>query len=256
MLEKLQYKNHMNEVLDFGAGKLFINENDLHDYSWDVTSKNNRISNFKRGIITKTIPIIMKVDSVAEGIQLRNKLFEVFEKDVLSQKHGKIIIGDYYLNCFVTSNVKSDYLINNGYMKINVKITTDIPHWIRENTTRFNYATSGELGKSLDYNRDFPHDYSSNLNVTRLNNTNFVPSNFLINIYGACDNPVITVGGHDYAVNVSLSATDYLTIDSINKTIVKTTETGGTENCFNLRDKNSYIFEKMPISFYSVTFYK
>ena len=246
MLEKLQYINHMNEVLEFGAGKLFINENDLHDYSWDVTSKNNRISGFTKGIITKTVPIIMKVDTEQEGVELRNKLFEVFEKDILSNKHGKIIIGDYYLKCFITANAKQDYLIQKGYMRLNVKITTDFPYWIKETRTNFNYGNNKSVGKNLDYNRDFPSDYTSNLNVTQLNNTNFVASNFILTIYGACENPVVTIAGHNYAVNVSLVENEYLTIDSTNKTIVKTSATGGTENCFNLRDRASYIFEPIP----------
>lgn len=246
MLEKLQYINHINEVLDFGTAKLFVNENDLRDFAWEVTTKNNRISGFKKGIVTKTIPIIMKVDTVTEGIQLRNRLFEVFERDVLAVKHGKIIIGDYYLKCFITESAKSDYLIHKGYMKLNVKISTDLPYWIKETTTKFNYAADGTLGTNLDYNRDYSWDYSSNLIGTSLINANFVSSNFKMTIYGACTNPVITIAGHDYSVNVSLDANEYLTIDSINKTIVKTSGNGGTENCFNLRDRSSYIFEKIP----------
>ena len=246
MLEKLQYINHINEVLDFGTEKLYVNENDLRDFAWEVTSKNNRISGFKKGIVTKTIPILLKVDTVEEGVELRNKLFEVFEKDVLAVKHGKIIIGDYYLKCFVTESTKSDYLIYKGYMKINVKVSTDFPYWVKETTTKFNYSSTGSEGTNLDYNRDFPSDYSSNLLGTTLQNSNFVASNFKMVIYGACENPCVTIAGHDYVVNVSLSANEYLTIDSINKTIIKTLAGGGTENCFNLRNKSSYIFQKIP----------
>lgn len=246
MLEKLQYKNHMNEVLDFGSGKLYVNENDLRDFAWEVASKNNRISGFDKGIVTKTIPIIMKVDTVEEGLQLRNKLFEVFEKDVLTVKHGKIIIGDYYLKCFVTESVKSSYLIHKGYMRIDAKVTTDFPYWQKETTTAFNYGGAKVVGKNLDYNRDFPSDYTSNLIGTSLINSNFVASNFRMNIYGACENPVITIAGHNYGVNVSIAANEYLTIDSVNKTIIKTLADGRTENCFNLRDRSSYIFEKIP----------
>lgn len=246
MLDKMRYINHMNEVLDFGTSKLYVNENDLRDFAWEVTSKNNRISGFKKGIVTKTIPIIMKVDTVEEGIQLRNKLFEVFEKDVLAVKHGKIIIGDYYLKCFITESSKTEYLIHKSYMKINVKVSTDFPYWVKESTTKFNYDKVVERGTNLDYNRDFPSDYSSNLLGTTLQNSNFVASNFKMNIYGACNSPVVTIAGHDYAVNVELASNEYLTIDSTNKTIIKTNANGKIENCFNLRNKTSYIFEKIP----------
>ena len=89
MLEQLKYINHLNEVLEFGKGKLFINENDLRNFVWNIISKNDRISGFKKGIVSKTIPIILKCDSDEKGITMKNKLFEVFEKDVLSVKHGR-----------------------------------------------------------------------------------------------------------------------------------------------------------------------
>lgn len=246
MLEQLKYTNHRNETLEFGKGKLFVNESDLHDFAWSVKSKNNKISGFERGIVSKTIPIILKVDSAKEGVELRNRLFEVCEKDVLANKHGKIILGDYYFRCYLIESKKSDYLIHNGYMKINVKITSDFPFWVKETVTTFNYGSNGSMGTNLDYNRDFPSDYTSNMLGTELNNTNFVESNFLINIYGACENPLITIGGHVYEVSASIGANEYLTIDSINKKIILTKEDGTQENCFNLRNKDSYIFQKIP----------
>lgn len=245
MLEQLKYINHMNEVLEFGKSKLYVNENDLHDFAWEITSKNDRISGFKKGIVTKTVPIILKCDSNEEGIALKNKLFEVFEKDVLAVKHGKIIIGDYYLKCFVTESSKSEYLINRGYLRITVKVSTDFPYWIKETASTFNYG-GGVSGSDLDFNRDFAYDYTSNLLGKALNNTNFVATNFKINIYGACENPRITIAGHDYEVSASIAANEYLTIDSVNKTIILTHADGTKENCFNKRKRDSYIFEKIP----------
>lgn len=245
MLEQLKYINHMNESLEFGKGKLYVNENDLHDFAWQITSKNDRISGFKKGIVTKSIPIILKCDSEKEGIELKNKLFEIFEKDVLAVKHGKIIIGDYYLKCFVTESAKSEYLINKSYLKVTVKVSTDFPYWVKETPSTFNYG-SGEVGTNLDFNRDFPFDFTSNLVGKYLNNTNFVATDFRINIYGICENPKITVAGHDYEVTASVGASEYLTIDSANKTIILTHANGTKENLFNKRNRDSYIFEKMP----------
>lgn len=245
MLEQLKYINHMNETLEFGKNKLFVNENDLHDFAWKVTSKNDRISGFKKGIVPKTIPIIIKCDAEKEGIELKNKLFEVFEKDVLAVKHGKFIIGDYYLKCFVIESSKTDYLINKSYLKITVKISTDFPYWIKETTTTFNYG-SGEAGTNLDFNRDFPYDYTSNLVGKALKNSNFVESNFKIIIYGIAESPRVTIGGHAYEVNTSIGASEYLTIDSVEKTIVLTHSDGTKENCFKDRNKDSYIFQKIP----------
>lgn len=252
MIEQLKYTNHRNETLVFGKGKLFVNENDLRNFAWSITSKNDRISGFKKGIVSKTIPIILMCDSADEGLELRNKLFEVFEKDVLAVKHGKIIIGDYYLKCFVTESKKTEYQIHNGYMKLSIKVSTDFPYWIKETTETFNYG-AGSAGTNLDFNRDFPSDYTSNLIGKQLNNTDFVPSNFRINVYGACENPKVTIAGHDYEVNVTIEANEYLTIDSISKTVVLTHADGTKENCFKNRNKESYIFEKLPVGISNVS---
>jgi hypothetical protein len=252
MIEQLKYINHMNEVLEFGQDKLFINKNDLRDFTWKITSKNDRISGFTKGIVTKTIPIILKCGSEKEGITLRNKLFEIFEKDVLALKHGKLIIGDYYLKCYVTESKKSDYFLHKNYMKLTLKVSTDFPYWVKETSSTFNYGEQ-VTWTYLDFIRDFPYDYMSSLIGKQLSNTNFVPTNFKINIYGACENPRITIAGHDYEVFTSIKANEYLTIDSVNKTIVLTHVDGTKENCFNKRNKDSYIFEKIPVGTFNVS---
>ena len=106
MLERLKYKNHINEVIDFGKDGIFVNIGDLRDYSWTATSKGNMISKLSRGVQTKNLPVVIMCATEEEGIAARNKLFEVVEKDVLAMKHGQIIIGNYYYKCYVTKSTK------------------------------------------------------------------------------------------------------------------------------------------------------
>lgn len=246
MLEKFKYINHIGETLEFGVGSLFANENDLHDFSWSVTSKNDKISGFNKGIVSKTIPIVMKCETASEGAEMRNHIFEVFEKDVLAQKHGRIIIGDYYLKCFVTGSSKSNYLINKGFLCLDVTVHTDFPEWVKETTTSFRTDPTENEGAFLDFAYDFPHDFKNGFSIMTLNNTGFVASNFRMVIYGAVSNPTVFIGNHEYSVNVDIAPGEYLTIDSVNKTIVLTKANGQQVNCFNNRNKDSYIFEKIP----------
>lgn len=245
MLEQIKYINHRNEELEFGKESLYANANDLRDFVWNVVSKNNRISGFTRGVITKSLPVVIACRNEEAGLKIRNKLFEIAEKDVLALQHGKLLIGDYYLKCYITGSKKGEYLKSKRSMNVDLTISTDYPYWVKETTTTFNYW-EGSLGTNLDYNRDFPSDYTSNLIGKQLNNTDFVPSNFRLNFYGICENPSVIIGGHEYAVNVSVGANEYLTVDSIEKTIVLTHTDGTKENCFNFRNRDSYIFEKMP----------
>ena len=245
MLERFDYINSFNETLEFGKDRLFVNENDLRDFAWNITSKNDRISGFKKGIVSKTIPVILKCDSEAEGIDLRNRLFEVFEKDVLTNKHGKIYIGDYYLRCFITGSKKSNYLIHKGYMVVSLTVRTDLPEWVKETRSYHSFQT-GDVSDFLDYSYDFPYDYKKQTINANVINESFASSNFVLRIIGKIANPTLYIGGHKIAVNVIVNENEYLTIDSMNKTIVLTEEDGNEVNCFNDRCRDSYVFEKIP----------
>lgn len=245
MFEKFIYTNHVNESLEFGTGGLYVNQNDLRDFAWDITSKNDKISGFKKGIVTKTLPVIIKCHTEAEGLALRNRIFEVSEKDVLANKHGKIKIGNYYLRCFITGSKKTEYLIHKSYMLTELTVTTDFPAWIKETKTSFG-TQSGGTEEFLDFFYDFPFDFKNGLVNNEINNTDFVASNFIITIYGYISNPTLYIAGHEYTVNVDVEAGEYLTIDSVNKEIKLTKNDGTVVNCFNNRNRDSYIFEKIP----------
>jgi hypothetical protein len=247
MLEVVKYKNHLGEVISFGENGIFVNYNDLHDYEWDAISNNNKISGFSKGIVERTIPIVIACLTEEEGIETRNKLHEICEKDVLAMQYGRLIIGDFYLKCFVKASKKSEYLVTKKYMQVELIVTTDKASWIAESTTMFRKITEQKEGnKSLDYPFDYPFDYASELNSKPLMNHNFTDSEFRMIIYGGCKNPSINIGGHIYQVNAELSDSEYLTIDSIAKTVVLTKYNGEQVNKFNARNRESYVFEKIP----------
>lgn len=255
MLEKFKYINHKNEVLEFGSGSLFANENDLRDFEWTVSSQNDKISGFKKGIEKKSIPLLIKCNSADEGIKMRNKIYEITEKDILAKKPGKIVIGDYYLKCYVTGITKGDYLISKQYMTADMDIQTDDATWYKEQTKTYKFVNDRENigGDFLDYPHGTPFDLQRDAAAKMLFNDAFVPSNFKMNIYGAVDMPIIQIGDNRYSVNVSLTTSEYLTIDSVNKTIYLTRRNGEKVNCYNLRNRDNYVFEKIPPGNHNIT---
>lgn len=252
MLEQLIYKNHINEVFEFGKDGIFVNTSDLHDYEWDVKAKNNKIASLDYTISKRQLPVIIICSNEEKGLAARNKLFEVVEKDVLAMQHGKIIVGDYYFKCFVTKSEKKEYLNTKRMMKLTLTLTTEFPYWVKESTHTFGggggvaVLAADEEGVNLDFPFDYPFDYSSSIDTQSLNNTSFVPTNFRLIIYGACTNPAVYIAGHTYQVNCTVGENEYLTIDSTTKKIFLTGNTGTIMNKFNLRNRDSYIFEKIP----------
>lgn len=254
MFEQIKFMNHINEVMEWGKNGIFVNYNDLHDYSWDFTSDNNKISSFKMGIVKKTIPIIICCDSEEQGVLMKNRLMEYAEKDVLALQHGKIIIGDYYLKGYITGSKKGKYLESKGYMTATLTVTTDYPQWVKESTVSFRTDgsvvtdTSQETSakRNFDFNYDFPYDYTSGMRNKTLNNTGFVGTNFKLIIFGAAVNPAVHIAGHTYKVNCEVQAGEHLTIDSLSKTVILTRVDGTEVNEFNHRNRASYIFKEIP----------
>lgn len=247
MIEKVMYINHLGETIWMdGREGIFCNRNDLRDFSYSVTTKNSRISSFSKGVVKKSLPVLIVCQTERDGVSARNRLFEIMEKDVLANQHGKIVINEYFLRCFVTGSTKSEYYHDKRYMEIILSIQTDLPEWIRETVNSFGYIGIGPQGKNMDYNSDFSLDYTSNLVGKAVVNKGFVASNFRIVIYGAADGPTVKVGSHLYQVYTTLQSNEYITIDSVSKTIILTHVDGYKENVFSRRNRDSYIFEKIP----------
>lgn len=98
---------------------------------------------------------------------------------------------------------------------------------------------------ALDYPYDFPYDLASPRITKYVNNRNVVAADFIMLIYGPCVNPAVYINGHLYQVNVTLYTGEYLEINSKAKRIIKVKADGEEINCFYLRNKDSYIFQKI-----------
>ena len=246
MLEQLKYKNHMNEVFEFGSDGIYIDSNDLHDFEWKITKKNNKISSFDYDVQKKKLPIVIMCDTEEQGTQAKNRLFEIAEKDVLALKHGQIIVGDYYLKGFVTKSQKKDYLLTKKHLKLTLTLTTDFPYWTKETVVPYGVVGSNTDSQWLDYKMDYPQDYFCDMATKQVVNSGFVPSNFRLVIYGPCVNPAVSIAGHTYRVFCTVAENEYLTIDSSSKKVFLTANNGAVSNQFNARDRASYVFEKIP----------
>lgn len=249
MLDKIIYTNHLNEKIVFGEMPYFANYSTLRDYSWAYTKANNKILSFNREIRTYKLPVIIMCNTEEEGFAKRNALFEIIEKDVLAEKYGTIQIGAYKLQCYVKESAKAEFLYSKKHMKVTLSIVTDRPYWTKEKTYIFNKEgiVGGEEGEGfLDYPYEFEYEFANSLELMDFSNENFVHTSFKLIIYGECTNPRILLNGHVYEVYATVENGQLLVIDSVNKTVQLIDTDGTITNKFSSRNKDSYIFEKIP----------
>lgn len=255
MIEKAIYRNHLGEEFLFDENGAFLNAGGLRDYSWTVSKKNNRISTLDNGVIQKKLTVMIIAPNEARGIEIRNQLFEIVEKDVLAMEKGRIIVGDYYLKCFVSASSKSEYLKSERCMRVNLTIQTDAPFWIKESQHSFYSKLTALDYEYLDYNFDYPIDYwISSRNPRVLRNSGFTDTNFKLVFYGECVNPKVIIGGHLYQVNITVDSGERVVVDSEEKTVVLIDRNRKETNIFNKRNRDSYIFKKIPAGLVAMSF--
>lgn len=282
MLEVVTFMNHEGESLESVKDGIYVNYSNLRDYTWEYTTQSNKIIGFQRGVVEKTIPLVIFCDSESQGIEIRNKIFSLGEKDVLKKKSGKIVIGEYYLSGYVIGSKKSNYLMNKQYMELELTFVTDTNTWNREIKYQFLPQTSipegpginnpdisggeseGQVVENGAIFRDFPFDFlkPSNLKVTyplfdlpfdfvgtygrrTINNDSFTDCDFIMTIWGFVDNPSILIGGHPYTVYTTIYEGERLVIDSAAGTIIKIGRLGEETNLYNSREKLYSVFQKI-----------
>ena len=239
MLEKIIYRNHSGEEIRSAEGGIYVNENDLRDHEWSHLESSGKIVEFYRGIVKKTIPLIVIADSDAEGVRIKNELLSIAEKDVISVKPGKIIIGGFYMTGYITESKKSKYLYSNQYTEYNLKFVSDNPFWITESTKSFTTAGSTKSGyEFLDYPYDYDYDYAPDFYPPEvINIDHYADCKFLLKIYGPAIEPAVTINGIERKVYVTLEEGQYLLIDARDKTVKRILIDGTALDAFDNRKK-------------------
>lgn len=246
------------ELIFRDNGTLFMGLSNLRHFSRTAYLRNNRIYSFKKEA-SSVIPVPIYITS--SDTEYRNKVFEVFERDVLyKNKHpttklaGRIYIGDYFLPGFFCSSEPGNYLVNHRVLKKTMSFVTDAEAWLKEEKFTF-IGTMPQTDESgLDYSHDYPMDYRASFKNFVFENNSVGESKFEMIISGPIVNPSVAINDNIYNVDVTLSDNEFLTIDSFNKQVFLTASNGSIINCFNERNRGSNIFEPIAAGTNVVTF--
>ena len=245
MLEKIIFRNHLGEEIESGQGGFYVNSNDLRDYTWSYEESSDRIVGFKRGVVKKSIPIVILTENEEKAVCLKNWITTLSEKDVCDMNPGRIIINGCYMRGYIYESKKTKYYYNKRFLQSTLKFVSDEPQWVTESTKAFHPAGSDTGYPYLDYPYDYDYDYAPDIiSVGHINLDHYAPCKYLLKIYGPAINPAVTIGGIVRQVYTTLEAGQYLLIDSRDKTVKRVLNDGSVLNEFdNRRRGTKSIFE-------------
>lgn len=174
-----------------------------------------------------------------------NTLHDDFEADIRNRKTGRIIWGDYYIDCYVneslTEPAKSDTQTSNK-----ISIYAPYPFWVQDYKISL-YPSQGSQSGFLDFPFDFPFDFTApTIGETTVKSDFLFDSEFEMVIFGPAVNPRVTINGYGYVLYATIPQGAYVVIDSRKHTVMRFNTDGTKSNLFNLRNKTDSIFKKIP----------
>lgn len=240
-----------SEKVNFCQWPYMVTGGDIFNGSYDEVEENDHIQDFERKITDRTLNI--EINAMGENfINAVNYLEEVTEKDIINVTPGKLYVGNSYMKCWLAGTEKDRWVNDLDSISNSLTIRSDYPYWITEQKFEFlSHDRTGETSPWLEFQYDYPYEYSKVRNIQYIQNSNYTASGFRMIIYGPCINPLVRIAGHVYELKTTLYDGEYAIIDSStryskDRKIVKVKNDGTQEDIFNSRNKDSDIWQKIP----------
>lgn len=231
----------------------------FHDFSWSKKTYGKRygerVLGFTKDAKEYTVNLLFG-GSYDERKRVLDLFHSAIENDVMNETPGTLRWDDFTIKCFIISSETHPSSSVEGYTENEVNIYCPDPFWVRTTSSEFYIQDLPEVDTSdaKDYPNQYPFNY---LGETRrqstLTNDSLFSSNWELVINGYAADPKIKIGNLEIAMNLVINASEYLTINSRDKTIILTNVFGRKLNRFGYRDVSNYIFEKIPKGLSNVT---
>lgn len=227
--EYLEYDSNLDELtLFYNAGHISLSSDIVDEYKEKIVSQNVRPFNWyiQNGLFNA------KVDAFSN---IKNQ--ENTSKTIYAMKNGLIV--DFRT---ITSETKQPLIF-----------AADCYEFTSNISDLYTKIIDYKSDDSLDYLYDFNYDLKTDVESIQITNDTVENADFIMKIYGNASNPTVYIGNNVYFVNVEVPATDILIIDSVEKRVYRKNLINGNEiNCFKYRDRDNYIFQKIPKGTHSV----
>ncbi len=247
-MNELTYTSSDGHMISLVSEELSVQTaSEIRGYEWEFGVGRKNIYAPRRNYTSQKVKFIAKREAL-------EKLRKITDGDVVKEEAGTFTAHDEwtqkgYITGISVDNVSPYYIFGS----FNVILLQGA--WYKTVTASFtkNSKSSTILSQGKDYPFDYKYDFSYNTTPQLLNTNSTLSCEFKLIIYGACVNPVITIGENAYRVNVRVPDDALLIVDTRDKTVVLRDDTGYTQNVFDKavrgdgKGSKEYIFEPLPV---------
>lgn len=223
----LHYISSNGQTFDLRGDEIKTRSANLHQYSWRPQTVARQygayVKSFSRDPMEYTI-ILDIPGNLAERKATLNALHAAFDHDIFTQTPGRLVSGDYYIECYITF---SNTYYSNPWTNNQITVFCPYPLWQK------------------------PHEYSfaAGIGSGTVNNPGASPADFILTLYGPVDHAYcyVTINNIDVGARAALGSGDVMTINSRDKTIY-VLHNGEETNLFDarLRRDEGSIFDRLP----------
>lgn len=242
---EIKYRSSNGKSYDLIGEKMRATSGNFHKYAWAKNAKKangkERLIKFEKEPTSYQVKLTLRGE-LGERKEMLNDLIDSFEQDIVNKTPGTIYFGEYYIKCFIINSESKISQIWNYWSDCAVEIYCLDPFWIKETSYTFKSADITSTSNKR-YGYRYGYRYASGMKDTYILNEHFAPAQFRLRIYGPCVNPLIAIGGRIYTVHTILEDGEYLEVDSMAQTVIKTMMNGTKVNLFHYRGLD--IFQKI-----------
>jgi hypothetical protein len=246
-MDKVYYYNR-NGVLKLTIGEepyFMVNgTGEFKNHSWEYDDQFGRFKNYRRAKVTYPFSIAIKSANDEDF----DSLCDIFDEDILEGEPGYFMINGWMLKCNVIKAEHTFYRRRDNV--IGFEAVSEWSEWIRMKTTSHNGIAGGGSASDENLGRDYSNEddliargysygYSEPENHYASIDLAGTGHGYEILVYGPATNPVVYLDNQPVQVNVTLDATQRLSIVSNGptRTIKILSPSGAETDAFIYRDK-------------------
>lgn len=245
-----KYVNSAGKEISFLSNNLKATNGFLHGrkYTADVTDRiiGEKVNRLTRDSVTYQLTITVR-GTAPERKAVLNSLHDIVDYDCITGAPGTLYYGDWKAECFIMESSPSGFGDLPSRFETSMNVYVPGATWWKETLYQIMPSTGG--GSDVVYPTMYPFTYPLSGITTVINNDHYIPCDYLMRVYGPAAAVDITIAGHEYKVDYSLEAGEYMVIDSRDtkepdERCYVVHADGTKENAYNFR--GSDLFTKIP----------